>query len=617
MPMSFFEELRRRNVLRVAAAYVVTAWLLIQVADTLFPLFGFGEAPARTVVVVLAIGFLPVVILAWVFELTPQGLRKEEDVDRSQPADPRSGSKLDRLIMVVLAIAVAYFAFDKFLLTPRQEAARLAAREAQKANEVEQAREEGRVEALARSYGDKSIAVLPFVNMTDDPGHEYFSDGVSEELLNLLTKVPALRVISRSSSFSLKGQNLGTPEIARRLNVAYLLEGSVRKAGNRVRITAQLIEAQSDTHLWSETYDRTLEDIFAVQDEIAASVVEQLQITLLGDRPHARTTDPHAYALFLKARQLGRHQTADSLGRSADLYEQVLAIDPGYVAAWEGLARTFVNQANKGLRPYEQGYGLAREAAEKALAIEPDYAPAHSRLGWLAMDSDLADAAQHYERALELDPTNLVILGNASTLLKILGRLERSLALDEYVVARDPVNPVSHFNLGITYLSAGHPDEAIASFESTLRLSPGYLGAYYWLGLALLFKGEAEAAVAAMQQEEFEAIRLAGLAMAYHTLGQGEASDAALAELIDRYEQEAAYNIAYVLAYREEAELAFEWLNKAVEYDDPGLTQILGEPGFDKLRDDPRWLPFLRRVGYAPEQLEGIRLEITLPQGGT
>src|SRR6266487_6728353 len=228
---------------------------------------------------------------------------------------------------------------------------------------------------------EKSIAVLPFVDMSEDKANEYFSDGISEELLNLLAKIPQLQVTARTSSFSFKGKEVAIPEIARTLHVANVLEGSVRKAGNSVRITAQLIKAGTDTHLWSQTYDRKLDDIFAVQDEIAADVVKQLKVTLLGAAPKVRTTDPEAYALYLQAVQLGRQFTAEPFQQSDALYRKVLAIDPRYAPAWYGLARNFGNETGQGLLPGKEGFAQAREAAVKALAIDPDYAPAHAQLG--------------------------------------------------------------------------------------------------------------------------------------------------------------------------------------------------------------------------------------------
>ena len=607
--VSFFAELKRRNVIRVGAAYVVTAWLIIQVAETVFPVYGLSDGAIRLVITLLAIGFLPALVFAWAFEITPEGLKKEKDVDRSQSITPHTGKKLDRAIIVVLAIAVGYFAVDKFVLAPLDEA-RTAERVAKR---VEEARQAGRAEAVVDGYADRSIAVLPFVNMSGDESNEYFSDGISEELLNLLAQIPELRVISRSSAFSFKGKNIEIPEIARRLNVAHVLEGSVRKSGDRVRITAQLIEARSDTHLWSQTWDRTLDDIFAIQDEIAAQVVDQLRVTLLGGAPHTEETDPDAYALYLQARYLASQVSAETLTEAQTLLEQALEIDPDYAVAWNALGNLYSIQAGRSLLPIDEGYALARDALARALAIDPDYAAAHANLGWIAMNDDLEQAARHIERALELDPSNPLAIRYAAVLLRNLNRLDEAIALDEYAVARDPVNPIGFSNLGFKYLYAARWDDAIAAYQDTLQLSPGYIGAQYYIGVALLLSGRPDEARVAIEQERFEGFRRIGLAMAWHTLGQPNASDAELDALIEKYEQHAAYNIAYVYAWRGEVDPAFAWLDKAVEYNDPGLSEIPGWPLFENLHDDARWGAFMRRNGYAPEQLDAIRFDISLP----
>ena len=463
---------------------------------------------------------------------------------------------------------------------------------------------------------EKSIAVLPFVDMSAGKDQEYFSDGISEELLNLLAKIPQLQVTARTSSFAFKGKEIGVPEIARTLHVANVLEGSVRKAGNSVRITAQLIKAGTDAHLWSQTYDRKLDDIFAIQDEIAADVVKQLKVTLLSAAPKARTTDPEAYALYLQAVQLGGPFTAEAFQQSDALYRKVLAIDPRYVPAWAGLSRNFGNETSQGLLPNKEGFAQAREAAVKALAIDPDYAPAHARLGWIAMygDNDLAGAALHLERALAIDPADLRVLTTSATLLQSLGRLDEALALEEAAVRRDPVNVTTLFNLGYHQRMAGRLDAAIASFRTVLSLSPSNGGAHCQLGVALLLKGDAKGALAEIEQETSEIYKMIGLPMAYHALGRKADSDAALAALIAKYEKDAPYNIAGVYAYRGEADQAFKWLDKAVEYGDGGLGEIVTDNLFDKIHADPRWLAFLRKIGKAPEQLAKIEFKVTLPQ---
>ena len=294
----------------------------------------------------------------------------------------------------------------------------------------------------------------------------YFSDGISEELLNLLAKIPQLKVAARTSSFSFKGKQVEIPEIARQLHVANVLEGSVRKSGDQLRITVQLIRAAEGYHLWSETYDRKMDDIFKIQDEIADEVVKRLKITLLGAAPKVRQTDPEAYALTLQARALGRENTPEAFTKADALLHEALTIDPGYVVAWERLAGNFINITGQGLLPSEEGYARAREAAEKALAIDPDYAPAHSALGWIAMSqNDLAGAARHYERACALDPTDLVVLNSTANFLGKLGRLDEALALMEAIVRRDPLNVTTRANLSSMQVDAGRYDAAIASLR--------------------------------------------------------------------------------------------------------------------------------------------------------
>jgi len=464
--------------------------------------------------------------------------------------------------------------------------------------------------------GDLSIAVLPFANLSTDRDQEYFADGISEELLSLLTNVPQLRVISRSSAFSFKGQNLAVAEIARRLNVALVLEGSVRRAGPQVRITAQLIDARSDRQLWSETYDRPLVNIFALQDEIAAAVVSQLRLTLLGAASKGKAPNPEAYALVLQARQVALQRTAPGYERAIALFRQAREKDPAYAAAWVGLARVYINQANDGLRPIEESYRLAREATDQALALDPEYAPAHALLGRIAMthDGDLAEAAHRYEHALALEPANTDVMRSAAMLASSLGRLETSVALGQFVTARDPVNPTGYLNLGYDYFNAGRLDEAIANLRTALILSPDHAVAQYGIAVALLMKGEPEPALAAMRKESSAYWRAVGLPMVYHALGRKAESDAALAELIREHHDDAAYNIAYVLAFRGEADRTFEWLEKAIAYRDPGLDDIAVDPLFANLHRDPRWLPLLRKLSKAPDQLAAIHFDVKLPK---
>jgi TolB-like protein len=451
--------------------------------------------------------------------------------------------------------------------------------------------------------------------MSPEKDQEYFSDGIAEELLNLLAQVTQLRVIARTSSFSFKGRNVPIEEIARQLNVSHVLEGSVRKSGNKLRITAQLVRAVDSAHVWSATYDRSLDDIFAVQDEIAAHVVEQLKIRLLGAAPAARATDPAAYALYLQARQLHRQGAAAGHGSELALLEQALELDPGYVPAWTLKSGIHGDQAATGSVPAPAGWRCAREAVNRALALDPGDCVVHARMGWIAIvaDRDLAAAANHFGRALVLAPADDTVLRGAATLLLCLGRLQAALAVHEWVVARDPVNARLHVNLGLANVWAGRHDAALISYRTALRLSPRMMGAEAGVAHALRCQGRPAQALEVAQQEPVEVLRLLATTMILHDLGRAADSDAALAETIEKYAPDFAYNIAYVLAYRGETDRAFQWLDKAMAFNDGGLSEIAVQPEFSSLHDDPRWQPFLRRIGMAPEQLDAIPFEVKLP----
>jgi len=612
LAVSLFDELKRRNVLRVGAAYAVTAWLIIQVAETLFPLFGFDDTPARIVVIVLAIGAVPLLIFAWAFEWTPEGLRRERDVDRGQSISPQTGRRLDRVIMVVLALALGYFAFDKFVLSVQRE----EALEVQQRQELEQARQAGRRDALVESYGDRSIAVLAFADMSPGADQEYLSDGIAEELLNLLARIPQLRVISRSSAFSFKGQNLDVTEIARRLDVSHVLEGSVRQSGDRVRITTQLIDARTDTHLWSETYDRQLDDIFAIEDDIAARVVEQLKIKLLGAPPEMTVVDPRAYSLYLQARHLSDQVTAEALAESVKLYRQALAIDPAYAAAWNGLSVTYFRLSRFDASTEQVSFSQAREAVDRALALDPDYAAAHAHAAWLDLfqANDLAAAARSMQQALSLSPADPWIVGRAAAVLFNLGRLDEAIAFGDYEISRDPLFMPGFWNQGLRYLAANRWEEAIEAYRTVLRLGPGSSDGWWGIGQAQLGLGDAQAALESASRLTSEADRLSLLAMAHHDLGQAEDSDRALAALVAGYSSSWTSRIACVHAYRGEVDEALAWFRKAAELRDSGLYEDIFLSLLGTVRADPRWLPFLQSIGRSPAQLAAIDFEVSLPR---
>ena len=581
--MSIIQELKRRNVFRMGAVYIVAAWLLMQVAEVLISLANWPGWIGPTLLWLLAVGFPIALLLSWFYQITPEGISLEDEGAPSTTTTRVTDRRFDFIVISLLTAAVLLFAYDKW---------------------------------WPRDSTSTSIAVLAFEDLSADGDQEYFSDGISEELLNLLARVPNLRVISRTSAFSYKGKQIDVPTIAQQLSVSHILEGSVRKSGNEIRITVQLIEADTDTHLWSETYDRVLDDIFATQDEIASKVVQQLRISLFDEIPTLRRTDPEAYALLLQAHYFYRQGTKTALEKAVDLYNRTLAIDPESPEALAGLAGAYIRQADKGLTSIESGYTRARTAAERALALDRSFVPALRHLGWVSSnyDRDLQAAARYYEMALAADPANFYTISSAANLVISLGRLEESIALAEYASARDPVNPVDVKNLGLKYLHAGRLDEAVAAFRTTLDLSPGYIDAHFHVGVALMLSGELELALDAILNEADEGWRLIGSAMAYHALGEIAAADAALAELIQKYEHDAAYNIAYVLAYRGEADLAYSWLDKAVAFNDPGLDEIATEPLFARIRSDPRWIPFLQSINMSPEQLAAVEFDVGVPR---
>jgi TolB-like protein/Tfp pilus assembly protein PilF len=609
--MSLLEELKRRNVFKAGVAYLALGWVVTQVTSTVAPLLHMPEWIGPVVVWIGVIGFPFVIMFSWIYELTPEGLKREREVDRSASITHVTSRRLDHIIIGLLVLAIGLFAVDRFL--PRKAEPAAAAREAPAASATPDA-----AQTTIPPVSEHSIAVLPFVNMSSDKEQEYFSDGISEELLNQLAKIHELRVIARTSSFAFKGKEIGVADIARALNVANVLEGSIRKSGNKLRITAQLIRAVDSSHLWSETYDRDITDIFAVQDEISLAVVAQLRLKLLGAAPTAKAVNPQAYALFLQARQLRRQGTRENYEQAIALLQQALNLDANYAAAWNELGVVYISQASNYVRPSAEAYPQAREMVSKALAIDPNLARGHDFLGWIAMayEGDLAAAAQHYQHALALEPTNADIIGNAAVLAGNLGRLDRAIEMYEWAVTQNPLSAVLQANLASFYLNAGRYDAAIDSGRSVLRLSPGYIGAQSGLAQALLLKDDATAARVEVLKETDELNRLSVLPQIEHALGNARASDAALSELIRKYAQDGAYQVAEVYAYRGEIDQAFAWLDKAVAAH-VDLTQLPIDELLLKLKQDPRWLPFLRKLGKAPEQLAKIEFKVTLPEDNT
>ncbi len=463
-----------------------------------------------------------------------------------------------------------------------------------------------------------SIAVLPFVNMSRDEENEYFADGLSEELLNVLAKIRGLRVASRTSAFSFKGKDVDIPTVAQKLNVATVLEGSVRRSGKRVRITVQLIQVATDSHLWSETYDRELDDIFAVQDDIAQSVVKELRAALLREPTGAtagaaaaaaevrraatgRSENSEAFQLYLQGKFYGERTTQADTDKAIDLFQRALAIDPDYALAWTGLSHVLQVQAGFGFAPIDEGYERAREAAQRALYLVPDLAEGHIALGHVQESHDwnwsAADAS--FRRALELAPGDAHALLAAAGLARVLGRLDEALELVRKAVALDPLSVRTHRQMALVCLVNGRLDDAAAAFRLALDLNPGAGLTHAFLAMTHLLQGRPDEGLALAKAESHDVFRNMALATIHHALANPAQSDAALRALIDGFGWTAAYQVAEVYAYRNEVEKAFEWLERAYAQRDPGVAFSATDEFLRPLNGDPRWQPFLRRINLS------------------
>lgn len=587
--MSLFAELNRRNVFRVGIAYVAAAWLIIQVAETLFPLFGYDDTPARMTVIVLAIGFVPALLLAWAFELTPQGLKKEQDVDRSAPDARKTGNTLDRAIIVVLVLGLVYFAFDKFVLSGSREA-----------SIAEQARLEGRTEALTDSLGEHSIAVLAFDDRSPEKSQVHLSDGIAEQLQNLLARIPDLRVISRTSAFSYKGQNVQVAQIAEELGVSHVLEGSVQKSGERVRISVQLIDARNDSQVWSNSFDRTLDDIFAIQDEIAAAVVDKLKIELLGDAPTVRPSDTEAYTLFLKATAAGEPEKA------IRLLTEAVTLDPQFAQGWAELADHQLAQAMAGRVEPLSGFIAAAASANTALGLDAGNADAMAVIGAISIfrDRDLVAAARYLRNALQRNPGHAYLLRLYAFLNMYFGRLEPALGLFEKIVERDPLEATGRLLAANTLVNLGDADAADAMVEQLLANDPELARRddfVVLMGRIERTRGNPEKTLAYVDDARNEYMQTLA-ACALYDLGRVAESDAVIDEL--QALNQGFYAWATALAYgcRGETEHAFEWLERSYERREPLIVLVRAAPEFEHLHGLPRWASLLDKLGVSDSQ---------------
>ena len=445
-----------------------------------------------------------------------------------------------------------------------------------------------------------SIAVLPFADLSPQKDQEYLSDGLAEELLNGLATTPGLRVAGRTSSFQFKGKAEDCRMIGQKLNVATLLEGSVRKQGNRGKISVQLIKASDGFELWSQIFDREMNDIFALEEEIARAVTGALKVKLLAGKtlPTARSTNLEAYNAYLQGRFFyGRHNK-EALEKSSGYFEQAIKLDSGYAPAWAGLAESKAVEAGAAYVPVEEGYRKARAAAEQALRLDGTLGEAHAAMGRIQMfhDWDWAGADYSYRRALELAPGNANVIRGAGSLARYLGRLDE--ALDRYRQATqiDPLSSDAYGSFGLALHFANRQNEATTAVRTALELAPEMAIAHALLGQVYLAQVRKQEALAEAEKEKDPAYRLCVLALVYHSLDRRRESDAALAELTDKFQGDSTYQIAEVFAYRGEIDKALDWLEKSYQLHDPGLTDVKVDPLLRSVKSHPRYTALLQRM---------------------
>ncbi len=573
-----FNELKRRNVVRVGVAYILVAWLLAQVAELALDSF---EAPGwviKAVLLLLALGLPVALFFAWAFELTPEGLKKEKDVDRSQSITHDTGRKLNTLIIGVLVIAVGMLLADKFVLQSEDTAPA----------------------SVATAANTNSIAVLPFVDMSPAKDQEYFTDGLTENLLHALAQIRELKVAGRTSSFAFKGQNTDLREIGEQLNVSSILEGSVQKAGDRIRITTQLINTEDGYHLWSKTFDRDLNDIFVVQDEIAEAVAGALRKSLLGEEVHASNTTRNfeAYNAYLLGLSYFNKRTTEDWDKAIEQFQLAVEKDPDMALAWAGLSRAHSLRTGFGTE-FAEGFEKARLMAQRALELDPNLADAHIALAevQVSYDWDWDGAEASLQRAYALRPGDPDIVVELAHLKSVKGDNLSAFADIEEALSRDPLN----FGLKRTRTGMlarlGRWDEALAEATLLANTSPESGGVNYALGSVHFRRGELEQALAAAEKEVFGFLRLELEAILYHELGEYETAQQKMQELVDDFGDDASWQAARVYAHWGDKEATIAALERGFAVRDPGIIYIKRSTAIaELLQGDPRLDDLLERL---------------------
>jgi len=601
--MSLFNELKRRNVFRVAIAYLVLGWVLLQVTDVVVPILQLPDWVAKLVLFLLALGFPLVLMFAWAFELTPEGIRRESEVDRSRSITPQTGRKLDFTIIGILAVAVVLLVLDRYSGSPSPLP--------KEGSGQSFATTEGAVASPAESANDEtSLAVLPFVNISDDASNEYFSDGISEELLNVLVRVQGLRVPSRTSSFTFKGSDKKIAEIGKELNVDHVLEGSVRKAGDRVRVTAQLIDVRTDTHLWSETYTREVDDIFAVQDEIAQAIVNALKVTLTSAQQKSlaqhSTANVEAYNRYLLGRHLWNQRTAQSLKASVEPLREAVEMDPQFDQAWAALADTYALIPEYRAGPLAEYIPLASQAADRALAIKPDSARALTTRAYVeAMyQYDFAAANADFARAVELEPGYATGHQWYAEILAVQRHMEQALGQIDQAIGADPLSAVVAHVKGWILMYAGRTDEALVQYQKARELDPAMPSIIGNLEIIYLLRGDYDQArllsaeLASLLGDRFDQTADRAVIDAM----ENPALKSHAVELIKKslLMRDGSQGRALFYALLGENDLAMDNLEKAFRAGDPYAIHMNRMSVYDPLRDNPRFQALLAKMNLSP-----------------
>jgi TolB-like protein/Tfp pilus assembly protein PilF len=584
------QKLRQHHVGRVALLYLGVSWIILEPVHVIFHMLEVPEWANRLVIVVMVLGFPLTVIPAWIYAAAPATMKPDAQQARHSGLR-RLNRRLNFAIAAVAALMGSYFLLYHFWLgkhwtDPISEEARTSA-------------DAAGVPGIA--VPQRSIAVLPFVDMSQARDQQYLADGLADELLNLLTQIPELRVAARTSSSLFKNKPADVATMAKDLHVAHLLEGSVRKAGNRVRISAQLIRADSGYELWSETYTGTLDDLFQLQDQIAGAVVQALKVKLLGGTLPVRQApaNQEAYDLYLQGRFFGALHTKEGFTQALDYLERAVKLDPGYEPSWTALSIVYTDMAARGYMPNAEALPKARDAVRQAIELNPKSARAHVALGYLHMndDWDWTAADREIGEALALEPGSADVLHAAGSLYLVLGRVSDSVKMFLAAVARDPLRASSYSNLGVAYFADGRLAEAEEAFRKSISLRPGAGYTHNGLGLVLQWKGNLDGALDEMKRETDEMWRLQGEAIVYAAMHRRAESDAALSELTEKFQQDSPYVVATVYGYRGEVDPAFHWLERALEERDATLTSIKSDPLFQKIKSDPRYSALLQKAG--------------------